>query len=125
MNLLKYRYCFSNAYMVYLMIVQQSRNAERVMVFDVKQFKSLEGFLESGPQFVLQAYILLRNPLEEGMFDFYTTCDIIRVRKISIDFSLAYDIHKSFYFRSNRDSGVQHNIVPRITYQNKCKCQSP
>ena len=57
---------FSNAYMVYLMIVQRSRNAERVMVFDVKQFKSLEGFLESGPQFVLQAYILLRNPLEEG-----------------------------------------------------------
>ena len=53
--------------MVYLMIVQRSRNAERVMVFDVKQFKSLEGFLESGPQFVLQAYILLRNPLEEGI----------------------------------------------------------
>ena len=70
MNLLKYRYCFSNAYMVYLMIVQRSRNAERVMVFDVKQFKSLEGFLESGPQFVLQAYILLRNPLEEGMAHF-------------------------------------------------------
>ena len=37
------------------------------MVFDIKQFKSLEGFLESGPQFVLQAYILLRNPLEEGI----------------------------------------------------------
>ena len=53
--------------MVYLMIVQRSRNAERVMVFDIKQFKSLEGFLESGPQFVLQAYILLRNPLEEGI----------------------------------------------------------
>ena len=85
MNLLKYRYCFSNAYMVYLMIVQRSRNAERVMVFDVKQFKSLEGFLESGPQFVLQAYILLRNPLEEGMFNFYTTSDITRVRKRIFD----------------------------------------
>ena len=43
------------------MIVQRSRNPERAMVFDVKQFKSLEGFLESGPQFVLQSYILLRN----------------------------------------------------------------
>ena len=81
MNLLKYLYWLSNAYMVYLMIVQRSRNAERVMVFDVKQFKSLEGFLESGPQFVLQAYILLRNPLEEGMIDFYTPSDITRVRK--------------------------------------------
>ena len=47
--------------MVYLMIVQRSRAAERVMIFDIKQFKSLEGFLESGPQFILQSYILLRN----------------------------------------------------------------
>ena len=102
------------------MIVQRSRNAERVMVFDVKQFKSLEGFLESGPQFVLQAYILLRNPLEEGMFNFYTTSDITRVRKRP--FSLACDIPKSFSFRSNRNSGIQHNIVPCIAHQNKCKC---
>ena len=43
------------------MIVQRSRAAERAMIFDVKQFKSLEGFLESGPQFILQSYILLRN----------------------------------------------------------------
>ena len=77
------------------MIVQRSRNAERVMVFDVKQFKSLEGFLESGPQFVLQAYILLRNPLEEGMFNFYTTSDTTRVRKRM--FRLIYLI-KSFHF---------------------------
>ena len=48
------------------MIVQKSRAPERAMVFDVKQFKSLEGFLESGPQFVLQLYILLHRPLEEG-----------------------------------------------------------
>ena len=47
--------------MVYLMIVQKNRSAVRVMGFDIKQFKSLEGFLESGPQFVLQSYILLRN----------------------------------------------------------------
>ena len=52
--------------MVYLMIVQRSRAPERAMVFDVKQFKSLEGFLESGPQFVLQLYVLLHQELEEG-----------------------------------------------------------
>ena len=62
------------------MIVQRSRAAERLMVFDVKQFKSLEGFLESGPQFVLQSYILLRNDKynidlnedeQEGKFNIY------------------------------------------------------
>ena len=47
--------------MVYLMVVQKSRTVVEVMGFDVKQFKSLEGFLESGPQFVLQSYIILRN----------------------------------------------------------------
>ena len=60
-------FLFRNAYMVYLMIVQRSRAPERAMVFDVKQFKSLEGFLESGPQFVLQLYVLLHQELEEGM----------------------------------------------------------
>jgi len=29
------------------------------MGHDLKQFKSMEGFLESGPQFTLQTYILL------------------------------------------------------------------
>jgi len=29
----------------------------------VKEFKSLEGFFESGPQFILQGYILLRGEL--------------------------------------------------------------
>ena len=52
--------------MVYLMIVQRSRAPERAMVFDVKQLKSLEGFLESGPQFVLQLYVLLHQKLEDG-----------------------------------------------------------
>jgi len=69
-----------NAYMVYLMIVQKSRAPERAMVFDVKQFKSLEGFLESGPQFVLQLYILLHRPLEEDRVEWIA---------LSICFSLA------------------------------------
>lgn len=50
-----------NLYMVFLIIVQKSRAVVSVMGHDVKQFKSLEGFLESGPQFVLQSYILLRG----------------------------------------------------------------
>ena len=47
--------------MVYMVIVEKSRTVVRLWGFDIKQFKSLEGFLESGPQFVLQSYILLRN----------------------------------------------------------------
>ena len=41
------------------------------MGHDVKQFKSLEGFLESGPQFVLQSYIILRGD-KQGLEDFHS-----------------------------------------------------
>ena len=47
--------------MLYLMILNRSKEVVSIMGHDVKQFKSLEGFLESGPQFVLQSYILLRG----------------------------------------------------------------
>ena len=47
--------------MVYLMCRSKSHQVVKVMGHDVKQFKSLEGYLESGPQFVLQSYILLRG----------------------------------------------------------------
>ena len=47
--------------MVCLMILRKDRIPKRVMGHDVKQFKALEGYLESGPQFVLQSYILLRG----------------------------------------------------------------
>ena len=47
--------------MLYLMILNRSREIVKIMGHDVKQFKSLEGFLESGPQFVLQTYILLKG----------------------------------------------------------------
>ena len=57
--------------MLYLMIVRRSREIVRIMGHDVKQFKSLEGFLESGPQFVLQSYILLRGE-KDGLEDFET-----------------------------------------------------
>ena len=52
---------FRNIYMLYLIFVNRSREIVNIMGHDVRQFKSLEGFLESGPQFVLQSYILLRG----------------------------------------------------------------
>lgn len=50
--------------MVYLMILNKSREIVSIMGHDIKQFKSLEGFLEAGPQFVLQTYILLTTDKE-------------------------------------------------------------
>ncbi len=55
--------------MVYLMLQRRSHEVVKVMGHDVKQFKSLEGFLESGPQFVLQSYIILRGD-KKGIDDF-------------------------------------------------------
>ena len=47
--------------MVFHMIIRKDRTPVKIMKHDVRQFKSLEGYLESGPQFVLQSYILLRG----------------------------------------------------------------
>ncbi len=55
--------------MLFLMIKNRSHEVIKIMGHDVKQFKSLEGFLESGPQFVLQSYILLRGQ-KDGYRDF-------------------------------------------------------
>ena len=60
---------FSNGYMVYMIIHSGSHEVVKIMGHDVKQFKSLEGFLESGPQFVLQAYIILLGQ-KKGIDDF-------------------------------------------------------
>lgn len=57
--------------MVYLMFQRRSHQVVKVMGHDVKQFKSLEGFLESGPQFVLQSYIILRGD-KKGIDDFHS-----------------------------------------------------
>ena len=45
--------------LVILLIKRRDREPLKFMGHDLKQFKSLEGFLESGPQFALQSYILL------------------------------------------------------------------
>ena len=57
--------------MVYLMFRNRTHQVVKVMGHDVKQFKSLEGFLESGPQFVLQSYIVLRGD-KQGIEDFHS-----------------------------------------------------
>ena len=69
---------FRNAYFVYLMFRSRSHEVVKIMGHDVKQFKSLEGFLESGPQFVLQSYIILRGD-KKGIEDFHS----VDARKIS------------------------------------------
>jgi len=50
-----------SGYMVYHMVIRRDTAPVKVMKHDVRQFKSLEGYLESGPQFVLQSYILLKG----------------------------------------------------------------
>ena len=52
---------FRSGYMVYHMVIRRDTAPVKVMKHDVRQFKSLEGYLESGPQFVLQSYILLKG----------------------------------------------------------------
>ena len=64
-------YHFSNVYMVYLLFHHRNHEVVKIMGHDVKQFKSLEGFLESGPQFVLQSYIILRGD-KQGLEDFHS-----------------------------------------------------
>ena len=60
------------------MFRSRSHEVVKIMGHDVKQFKSLEGFLESGPQFVLQSYIILRGD-KKGIEDFHS----VDARKIS------------------------------------------
>ena len=45
--------------MVWYSLKRRDKAAINFMNHDLKQFKSLEGFLESGPQFVLQSYIIM------------------------------------------------------------------
>ena len=53
------------------MFRSRTHEVVKIMGHDVKQFKSLEGFLESGPQFVLQSYIILRGD-KKGIEDFHS-----------------------------------------------------
>ena len=55
--------------MVFHMIIRKDRTPVKIMKHDVRQFKSLEGYLESGPQFVLQSYILLRGNNDEVLIE--------------------------------------------------------
>ena len=62
------------------MFRSRTHEVVKIMGHDVKQFKSLEGFLESGPQFVLQSYIILRGD-KKGIEDFHS----VDARKICND----------------------------------------
>lgn len=76
-----------SSYMVFLMIIRRDRIPVEWMGQDVKQFKSLEGFLESGPQFVLQTYILLRGA-RRGAEDL-EEADVKRILTISLSIFLS------------------------------------
>ena len=65
--------CYRSGYMVFHMIIRKDRTPVTIMKHDVRQFKSLEGYLESGPQFVLQSYILLRGMLQKSLGIFKTS----------------------------------------------------
>lgn len=106
-----------NAYMVYLMIIRRSREIFKIMGHDVKQFKSLEGFLESGPQFVLQSYILLlgkdknsyTNREEcKSLFLFRAYCKINSLKKLI-----------NFLFSSYLDIDLLDCAVVHIAVQNR------
>ena len=52
-------FLFRGILLVGLLIRRRDHAPLKFMGHDLKQFKSMEGFLESGPQFTLQTYILL------------------------------------------------------------------
>jgi len=56
--------------LVALLVRRRDHEPLKFMGHDLKQFKSLEGFLESGPQFALQSYILLIGQKKDTNIDF-------------------------------------------------------
>ena len=82
-----------------MIIHSGSHEVVKIMGHDVKQFKSLEGFLESGPQFVLQAYIILSGH-KEGIEDFD------RVQASKLKFVLHFRISKKLI----RNIGIRQEI---------------
>jgi len=56
--------------LVALLVRRRDHEPLKFMGHDLKQFKSLEGFLESGPQFCLQSYILLIGQKKDTNIDF-------------------------------------------------------
>ena len=63
-------FCCSGLLLIILLIRRRDRVPLKFMGHDLKQFKSLEGFLESGPQFVLQSYILMVGHKRNTNIDF-------------------------------------------------------
>jgi len=74
--------------LVALLIKRRDHEPLKFMGHDLKQFKSMEGFLESGPQFALQTYILLIGQKKDTNIDFnkidYDDVERLIVLSISI-----------------------------------------
>ena len=91
--------------MLYLMIINRSHEVIKIMGHDVKQFKSLEGFLESGPQFILQSYILLRG--EKHCFEVHKVfCAFSELEKADLRISTTPRARSIFNFELYNEKSI-------------------
>ena len=100
--------------LVGLLIRRRDNQPLKFMGHDLKQFKSMEGFLESGPQFTLQAYILLTGQRKDTNIDFkdITEDDAERLAILSFSTLMSYlSLVKTAYAVSftNHLLSVPHN----------------
>jgi len=73
--------------LVALLVRRRDHEPLKFMGHDLKQFKSLEGFLESGPQFALQSYILMIGQKKDDI-DFNTLSEDDAERLAILSFSV-------------------------------------
>eukprot|EP00092_Neocalanus_flemingeri_P029066 GFUD01031553.1.p1 GENE.GFUD01031553.1~~GFUD01031553.1.p1 ORF type:complete len:480 (-),score=73.85 GFUD01031553.1:159-1598(-) len=74
--------------LVALLLRRRDQVALKFMGHDLKQFKSLEGFLESGPQFALQSYILMIGQKKDTNLDFNNITEDDAERLAILSFSV-------------------------------------
>jgi len=78
--------------LVGLLIRRRDHAPLKFMGHDLKQFKSMEGFLESGPQFTLQTYILMIGQKKDSNIDFdnINSDDAQRIAVLSFSIFMSY-----------------------------------
>jgi hypothetical protein len=74
--------------LVALLVRRRDHEPLKFMGHDLKQFKSLEGFLESGPQFALQSYILMIGQKKDTNIDFSNITEDDAERLAILSFSV-------------------------------------
>jgi len=74
--------------LVALLVRRRDHEPLKFMGHDLKQFKSLEGFLESGPQFALQSYILMIGQKKDTNIDFNNITEDDAERLAILSFSV-------------------------------------